>query len=212
VPAANLHVAPAGVSLDHLVLAEPGACASHCVERLGAAAARDVLVIGAGTIGLAVVQALRITGAGHVTVIEPDRRKCELALTLGAHEAYAPGDLPDERTFVGVIDVVARQATLDDAVRRVRPGGRVLLMGVPSGPLSFDAPAVQRFERDIVSSGMYVPGDFDRAVGWIAEGSFVVEPLLTDSYTIGDCAAAFARAEQPDSIKVVIDLQAGDPS
>lgn len=210
VPAANVHVAPADMSLQALVLAEPAACASHCVARLGSDNAADVLVIGAGTIGLSIVQALRITGAERITVVEFDARKRELARSLGADEAVAPGDLADDRVFTGVIDAVTIQVTLDEAIRRVIPGGRVVMMGVPAGPLSVDAPAMQRFERDLVGSGMYVPGDFDRAVAWIAAGEFQTDPLITDVFEIHDVAAAMTRAEERDSIKVLVRLTDAD--
>ncbi len=79
------------------------------------ASLESVLVIGAGTIGLSIVQALRIMGAGKITVIEPDAAKRALALKLGAAEVWAPGELAADVRFTGAIDVVAAQATLNDA-------------------------------------------------------------------------------------------------
>ncbi|VFS32122.1 dehydrogenase [Escherichia coli] len=98
------------------------------------ASLESVLVIGAGTIGLSIVQALRIMGAGKITVIEPDAAKRALALKLGAAEVWAPGELAADVRFTGAIDVVAAQATLNDACTRVYAGGTVVCMGVPSGP------------------------------------------------------------------------------
>ncbi|MCV5372724.1 Zn-dependent alcohol dehydrogenase, partial [Escherichia coli] len=86
VPARNCHVAPASLPLKVLAFAEPAACARHCVNRMPKASLESVLVIGAGTIGLSIVQALRIMGAGKITVIEPDAAKRALALKLGAAE------------------------------------------------------------------------------------------------------------------------------
>lgn len=94
VPARNCHVAPASLPLKVLAFAEPAACARHCVNRMPKASLESVLVIGAGTIGLSIVQALRIMGAGKITVIEPDAAKRALALKLGAAEVWAPVSWP----------------------------------------------------------------------------------------------------------------------
>lgn len=202
VPEANVHVAPQTVPAEDLILAEPVACASHCVGRVPDHLRDDVLVIGAGTIGQTIVQALRITGVGNLTVVELDDRKRELAIERGADEAY--GQVPADRRFAAVIDVVAIQPTLDAAFAAVIPGGRVVMMGVPSGSLAVPAPALQRFERDLVGSGMYVPADFDRAVAWIADGSFDTRGFVTSIHEFDRAADAFAAAQLPESIKTLI--------
>ena len=168
------------------------------------ASLESVLVIGAGTIGLSIVQALRIMGAGKITVIEPDAAKRALALKLGAAEVWAPGELAADVRFTGAIDVVAAQATLNDACTRVYAGGTVVCMGVPSGPREIPLPMMRRFERDLLNSGMYIPEDFDAVIEWLADGRFDTSELVTDLFAIEDAAAAFERAQQNDSIKVML--------
>lgn len=204
VPARNCHVAPAELPLNALAFAEPAACARHCVSRMPPRSLENVLVIGAGTIGLSIVQALRIMGAGDVTVVEPDGAKRELSVKLGAARAFAPGELPEEMRFSGVIDVVAAQATLNDAFRRVYAGGAVMCMGVPSGAREIPLPMMQRFERDLLSSGMYVPEDFDEVIAWLADGRFDTRNLISDIFPVSESAQAFERAQQNDSIKVLL--------
>lgn len=204
VPARNVHVAPRSLPLEVLAFAEPAACARHCVNRLPAGARELVLVIGAGTIGLSVVQALRIMGAGHVTVIEPDARKRQLALKLGAQRALAPGELAADARFTGVIDIVAAQATITEACTKVMAGGTVICMGVPNGPREIPLPGMQRFERDLLSSGMYVPEDFDTVIAWLADGRFDTADLITDVIPVAEAPAAYAKAREPASIKVLV--------
>jgi len=204
VPARNCHVAPASLPLKVLAFAEPAACARHCVNRMPKASLEEVLVIGAGTIGLSIVQALRIMGAGKITVIEPDNAKRELALKLGAGAVFAPGELSEEARFTGVIDVVAAQATLNEACTRVYAGGTVVCMGVPGGPREIPLPMMQRFERDLLNSGMYIPEDFDEVIQWLVDGRFDTSELVTDLYPVSDAASAFERAQQNDSIKVML--------
>ena len=204
VPARNVHLAPKSLPLEVLAFAEPAACAHHCVSRLPVDAREVVLVIGAGTIGLSVVQALRIMGAGHVTVIEPDERKRQLALKLGAQRAVAPGELAADERFTGVIDIVAAQATINEACSKVVAGGTVICMGVPNGPREIPLPSMQRFERDLLSTGMYVPDDFDAVIGWLADGRFDTSELITDVVPVEEAPSAYAKAKEPTSIKVLI--------
>ncbi|WP_347254204.1 zinc-dependent alcohol dehydrogenase [Leminorella grimontii] len=204
VPARNLHIAPKSLPLSVLAFAEPAACARHCVNRLPEAAREIVLVIGAGTIGLSVVQALRIMGAQKITVVEPDAKKRELALKFGASRALAPGELGADERFTGAIDVVAAQATLMEACTKVMAGGTVICMGVPSGNREIPLPSMQRFERDLLSSGMYVPEDFDAVIEWLADGRFDTRDLVTDVFPVEQASQAFARAKESDSIKVLI--------
>ncbi|MDR3441013.1 alcohol dehydrogenase catalytic domain-containing protein [Telmatospirillum sp.] len=204
VPERNIHIAPKSLPLDVLAFAEPAACACHCVNRMPAEAREDVLVIGAGTIGLSIVQALRILGAGKITVVEPDERKRALALKLGAARVCAPGQLADDERFTGVIDVVAAQATLTEACTKVVAGGTVVCMGVPNGPREIPLPSMQRFERNLVNSGMYVPGDFDAVIGWLKDGLFDTSDLITDIFPVDAASAAYARAKDPTSIKVLL--------
>lgn len=205
VPAKNAHVAPKDVPWQILAFTEPATCARHAVGRLPNADREDVLMIGAGNIGLAILQALRIVGAGKITVIEPDPAKRLLAEKFGADRTVEPGKLTDER-FTGVIDVVAAQGTLIEACTRVIAGGTIVVMGVPDGDRSIPLASMQRFERTLTSSGMYVPSDFDDAIAWLGDGRFDPRDLITDVFPIDQAAKAYERAKEPDSIKVLIHI------
>lgn len=210
VPARNIHVAPKSLPLNVLAFAEPAACARHCVTRMPKETREDVLVIGAGTIGLSIVQALRIMGAEKITVVEPDPKKRELALKYGAYRVLAPGELADDERFTGIIDVVVSPATIMDACTKVMAGGVVVCMGVPNGPREIPLPSMQRFERDLISSGMYIPEDFDVVIGWLADGSFDTTDLVTDVFPVEQADKAFARAKEGSSIKVLLKFDRPD--
>lgn len=77
-------------------------------------------------------------------------------------------------------------------------------MGVPSGPREIPLPMMQRFERDLLNSGMYIPEDFDVVIEWLADGRFDTSELVTDMFPVSEAAAAFERAQQNDSIKVML--------
>lgn len=164
VPERNCHKAPQDLPMNVLAFAEPASCAYHCVHRMPKNSLERVLVIGAGTIGLSIVQGLKIIGCTDITVIEPDPAKRKLAEKYGANKTYDVGQIPDSEIFTGVIDVVSSQATVTDSFKHLRAGGTVLCMGVPSGPREVPLPRMNRFECDLISSGMYIPSDIDGAV------------------------------------------------
>lgn len=85
-----------------------------------------------------------------------------------------------------------------------------MCMGVPSGPREIPLPMMQRFERDLLNSGMYIPEDFDAVIEWLADGRFDTSELVTDLFAIEDAAAAFERAQQNDSIKVMLQFARND--
>ena len=204
IPARNAHKAPADLPMNVLAFAEPASCAYHCVHRLPKACLKSVLVIGAGTIGLSIVQALKIIEAQKIVVVEPDPEKRKLALRYGATEVYDVGKLPADEKFNGVIDVVASQATITDSFSHLKAGGTVICMGVPSGPREVPLPRMNRFECDLLSSGMYIPSDIDGAIEWLASGKFVTDGLITEVFPVEKASEAFKRAKDPDSIKILI--------
>lgn len=204
IPARNAHKAPDSLPMDVLVFAEPLACAYHCVHRLPEKCLRSVLVIGAGTIGLSIVQALKIIGCQRIAVIEPDPAKRELAKSFGASEVYGIGEIPEQLRFNGVIDVVAAQATITQSFDHLKAGGTVVCMGVPGEAHKVPLPRMNRFECDLLGSGMYIPSDIDGAIAWLAEGKFDTRGLISTVFPVEQAKEAYDLAKTPESIKVVI--------
>lgn len=150
----QVHAVPDAVPDDHAVLIEPLACAVHAVRRAGLGDGDQVLVVGAGTVGLMVLVALRaLTSATLVTVVAKHPRQRELAHALGASTVVSPDRAPSAlrratRAFLlrpergqplllGGADLAfectGAQAGLDLAARSVTAGGQVVLTGMPTG-------------------------------------------------------------------------------
>lgn len=198
----ELHRVPAAVPSEQACLAEPLAAAWHAATRTSELA--DVAVVGAGSIGQLVLAALRHRGAGRVTVIEPDGGKRRLARDLGADSALSPEERPAGPHYTAVFDCVSRPATLEWAVQAAVPGGAVVTVGVPAGPVTMPLPRMQRFEITQLGSGLYTPGDIDTAVRLIGSGAVDPRPLISGIYPLGDAARAYARAQDADSVKVMV--------
>ena len=165
----QLHPVPDAISDERAVLAEPLACAVHSVRRVTIPAGASVVVLGAGTVGLLTVLALRaLSQAGAITVIAKHDHQRRRAYELGATEVMEPGRaarglrrstggalLHPERGapfLLGGADIAfeCTGSGLDTAARLVRAGGTVALSGMPSGPV--DLTPVWYRELEVIGS------------------------------------------------------------
>ncbi len=148
----QLHVVPEELSHRRAVLIEPLACAVHCVLRASVQPDAEVLVIGAGTVGILTLIALKeLTQAGRVTVVAKHGKQRGWAEAFGATEVVSPREATNAvrratramklKPEVGssflmggvdvAIDCVGSKSALDLALRTTRAGGRIVLAGIP---------------------------------------------------------------------------------
>lgn len=184
----QLHPVPNGMSDRRAVLVEPLACAVHSALRANVRANADVLVIGAGTVGILTLVALKeLTRAGSVVVVAKHRRQREWAESFGATDVVSPGEainevrrstralkLKPERGspfLLGGVDVaidcVGSKGSLDLALRTTRAGGRVLLAGIPVAGVDL----TPLWFRELELVGAYTGGIEGRGRGSRAKGS-----------------------------------------
>lgn len=211
VPARCVWPAPDGVADDALVVAEPLAVVVRAVRRGGVGAGEATAVVGAGTLGLLALQVLRARGA-RVLVVTRSPRRLELARALGADavHALAHGPLPDvARAFSGregvdcVVETAGTAGAVNDALDLVRPGGRVVLTGLPHDPTPVAFFSVVRREVTIIGSMIY-RDEFPEAIRLLGDGAVQPEPLLTHRFRLAEIDRAFAAHEDPASIKVAV--------
>jgi 2-desacetyl-2-hydroxyethyl bacteriochlorophyllide A dehydrogenase len=203
--------APAGVSDDDLVLTEPLAVVVRAVARGAVQPDESAAVVGGGTLGLLALQVLRGGGARVLVVSRSDRR-FSLARALGAEATHAVTAESAEaagRAFSGRegVDVVIETAGTSEAITHalalVRPGGRIVLTGLPHEPTPVAFFSVVRREVTITGSMIY-QGEFVEAMRLIADGVVRTAPLLTHRFGLDAVTDAFAAHRRPDAIKVVV--------
>ena len=208
--------APDGLADEALVVTEPLAVVVRAVRRGAIRPGESAAVVGAGTLGLLALQVLRARGA-RVLVVTRSPRRLELARTLAAEavHALADGPLPEAaRAFAGRegVDCVVETAGTADAVNHalalVRPGGRVVLTGLPHDPTPVAFFAVVRREVTLTGSMIY-QDEFPEAIRLIAEGAVRPGPLVTHRFPLAEIGHAFAVHEEPTSIKVAVAPAAG---
>lgn len=212
IPADRVHRLPPDLDDLQSVLIEPLATPVHAVALSGGVADRTVVVIGAGTIGLLVLAAVRHAGARRVVVTDmlPDKR--ERALRLGADAVVDAGraDVVEEvRAELGesadvVFDCVAAGPTIDQAVRLAMRGGVVMVVGVPARPVEIALPQVQDAQVRVQGSATYVAEDYTTATEIIRAGLVRVEDIVTARFPLEQAADAFAASAAGHEVKVVL--------
>jgi 2-desacetyl-2-hydroxyethyl bacteriochlorophyllide A dehydrogenase len=209
VPARCCWPAPPALPDETLMLTEPLAVVVRAVKRAEPKSGETAAVVGVGTLGLLAVQVLRARGVRVLAVSRSDRRLA-LAQALGADAVTAAGaraDVDAARIFSGregvdlVIETAGTAPAVAQAVELSRPGGRIVLTGLPHEPTELDFFWVVRRELRILGSMIY-QDEFPEAMRLLEAGVVRVERLLTHRFSLDRIGEAFVAHRASDSIKV----------
>jgi len=213
--AARLYQVPAGLTDAQAGLLEPATVAVHALRRTPMRLGDSVVVIGAGPIGLLVLQAARLSGAGTIVLIEPEASRRALGDELGADLCIDPTTEDaqqriDAHLGVSGADVVFECAgipsTIQTSVDLIRRGGVVSLVGVATGEAAINAAGWLIKEVKLVSSIAYLHEDFEICKQLVADGRIQTDPLHTSTVSLSELDAAFTTlAEHPSEVKILVD-------
>jgi len=193
-PAANVLPVPEELDSSLASLAEPLAVSIHAVK-LGVQPLEEVLIFGAGPIGLLTLQAARHMGAGRITLVDLQASRLEHAAKLGAAVVH-PGELESRwselfpRGIDVIIDCVGVQPTREQAMRLVNPGGRIIMVGLGQQVSSLPVNDLVRQEIALLGSYTYSDQDFRQALELIQAGRITAEGW-TRSRKLSEGPAAF---------------------
>lgn len=191
---------------------EPLAVAIRAVRRIDSLLGRRVMVLGGGPIGLFVLQVAKQGGA-TVFLADLIEERIELAAELGADKVIHVNhhDLCEyirSQTSGEGVDVVVEAAgatrTIEQAIEMVKPGGKIILVGLPSGIMGLPPASIVRKEIEISGSLIYSYEDFHQAVQIVAEGRVKLSPLISHVFSLEDIDQAFNTLEKRQGIKVLI--------
>ena len=200
VPEGSLVPLPADADLDAAAFAEPLAVAVRAVRRSRLALGEDVVVIGAGPVGLAVALCARQAGAGSVLVVETAPARQEVAAGLGLEVAARATDAAAPVVF----DCASHPAVAARLGALAAPAGRVVLVGVYPGLTPLDLQAVTFKELEVVGTRVYSRDDLHTAARMITTGAFDPRPLLTRTVTISEAAQAIDDLAGGRDVKVLV--------
>jgi 2-desacetyl-2-hydroxyethyl bacteriochlorophyllide A dehydrogenase len=224
-PASHVYLLPEEISLAHAPMVEMYGLGQHVLQRGEVQLGETVVILGAGKLGLSILDVLCHSASPALTVVtdlQPFR--LEKARKLGADYAInIQEEDPVERVLeitngvgadcvieaVGHYHLVAGQeAPLAQAVDMVRTAGRVVTTGLGDEPTAVRFKTLVMKESKIVASRV-TRGEFPRALRLMARGLLHPDLLITNRMALRDIDAAFAQVdrEEGETLKVVLDVQ-----
>lgn len=192
---------PDEMSFLQAALLEPASIGTHAANRAPIAAGDTVLVFGAGTIGLFILQGARLRGAAKVIAVDVNQFRLDVARKLGADVTLNPAKcnlkeaVLEQTEAQGVnvaIEAVGYAKTFNDAVSLTRMGGYVVAVGNLEKKAEFDLQEL--VARELTFIGSYASaGEFRQCIDLVASGKINVEPLISDVMPLKEGQRAFDR-------------------
>jgi L-gulonate 5-dehydrogenase len=227
VPASHLYALPEAVPMKHAPMVEVFSLGHHILDRGRVQPGESVAILGAGKLGLTVLDVL-CHGSSPALTIAADLHpfRLETARKLGADVTVdVRREDPVERVMevtqgegVDCViecvghhhEVAGQEAPLGQAVRMIRHGGRVVTAGMGADPTAVHFKTLVLKEGQIIASRTTI-GEFRRAIRMLAKGLLHPELMVTHEVPMRDVAAAFERVDrdEPSTIKIVLDVRNG---
>jgi len=214
VPQHVLYRLPDGMSFERAAMAEPVAVSVHAVGLTPVAVGDTAVVVGAGMIGLCLIQVLRAAGCSRVFAVDVEPARRELARKLGATAAFDPqqadvagavAEATGGRGADVAFEAVGIASTVALAIACVRRGATVTLVGnlVPSGELPLQAVVTRQLRLQGSAS---IAGEYPVALDLIGSGAVDVDAMRSAVAPLSEGAAWFDRLyrKEPGLMKVVL--------
>src|SRR3954462_505993 len=214
VPQHILYRIPENVSFTQAALVEPAAVAMHAINISPLKPSDVVIVLGAGMVGMFVIQLLRIKGCKNIIAVDLDTHRLELAKQLGAHETFKPGDanlkkkiasLSEGRGADLAIEVVGINETISLAFELMRKGATLTVVGNLSPTVQL--PLQKLVTRQIkVQGSCAINGEYPAVLELISEGKLNVNAILSAEAPLQEGPSWFERLykKEKDLMKVVL--------
>lgn len=212
IPASNVERI-GDVPFEHAALAEPLACCVHGADRANVTQGDSVAIIGAGPIGLMLLQTFRNRGVAPIAVSEIDDDRRKLAAEFGADLVVDPTEADPVETIreeIGPVEasveVVGKVATIEQAHSITAHGGTTLIFGVPDQDATIEVSPFDIYFNEIDIHGTYAltRESFERAVTLLQTGRIDARSLITERLGLEDIPDAFDRMERAEGLKKLI--------
>lgn len=212
VPARACYLVPESLTDTQAAFIEPLSCVIHALKRMRVSLGDEVLIFGAGPMGLLMIQMMRISGASQIIVVEKDQERRNLAATLGATSTFtADQDLNQllfdrlPHGFAIVIDATGVPEVIQQAIRFVRPRGQYLQFGVAPKGITIQWEPYEIFRKDLTIIGSFaLCYTFQAAVALLDTQRVEIEPLVSHILPISDFQRGFQEFANGKTLKVHI--------
>jgi NADPH2:quinone reductase len=208
VPASKVYALPDTLSLREAALIEPLSCAVHGMHALNPQSGDTFLIVGAGTMGLLLLQLALRGGASRVTMVDMNVQRLARAEQFGATRTYTSIQqaLTDEpRGFMCVIDATGVAAAIEEAFLAVKRGGKFMMFGVApyNARVSLSPFRVYNEEITIIGS-MAVLFSFQPALDLINGGVINTKAMLTTALPLADFSQALSMVRRGEGLKTLV--------
>ena len=217
-PARKLHTSTS-LAMEQLALVETLGIGCHAVDRCGPQADDHVLVIGAGPIGLSVMEFVRLSGATTIAMDMNEKRLAFCKETMGVdHTITFSGDgtemdalreLTDGNLPTIVIDATGNSSSMSHALNYVAHTGKLVYVGITTEEISFRQPLMHAKELTMLASRNALPRDFKRIIQLIEEGKIDTQPWITHHTPFDEMIDHFESYTKPETgvIKAIVEVQ-----
>lgn len=214
VPEHILYRLPEGLSFEQAAMVEPVSIAFHAVSLTPVSLNDSAVVIGAGMVGIFVIQALRAAGCGQIIAVDLEENKLDLAMQLGAdyglqakevNVAEEVRKLTENHGANLALEVVGNTAAVNSAIASLRKGGALTIVGNLAPTVEF--PLQEVVTRQISINGSCSScGEYPACLDMIARGSINVDALISTVAPLAEGADWFQRLynQEPGLMKVIL--------
>jgi L-iditol 2-dehydrogenase len=194
------------------VMLEPLGIAIHAVDLAHLKIGMSVGVFGCGPIGLLILQLASLAGVDNMIATDILPHRLEMAGILGADESYLVENGFSEREAARfdrkrldvVFEVAGENTAVEMAVAAARPGGKVILVGIPADDRTSFTASVARRKGLTFKLVRRMKLTYPRAIQLVESGKVNVRSLVTHTYTLDHAVDAFAAAARRDGLKIII--------
>jgi len=212
VPAFNVFKLPDMITDDMASILDPLGNATHTALSFDLVG-EDVLITGAGPIGIMAVAIARFAGARHVVITDVNDYRLELARKMGASNALnvtretiddTMRDLGMEEGFDVGMEMSGNPQAFRDMLRTMHHGGKIAMLGIPQGDMAIDW-------NDVIFKGLFIKGIYGREMfeTWYKMSSMLqsglnMDPIITHHFDIEEFQPAFELMESGQTGKVIL--------
>lgn len=214
VPEHILYRLPEGLSFEQAAMVEPVSIAFHAINLTPVSLNDSAVVVGAGMVGLFVIQALRAAGCGTIIAVDLEQGKLDMAMELGADFGVRAGavDVPEEvRKLTGgqgaalAVEVVGNTPAVNTAIGSLRKGGSLTIVGNLAPTVEF--PLQEVVTRQISINGSCSScGEYPACLDMIARGTVNVDAMISKVAPLSEGAEWFKRlyGQEQGLMKVIL--------
>lgn len=213
VPESQLYRLPDNISFEWGCLTEPISCAIHGVELASIKAGDTVVILGAGAIGLIIMQLVRLSGASKLIVVEPIKGRRESARMLKADILIDPTeenvrDITMKNSYDGadvVMECAGSPQTARLALDLVRRGGRIIFFGVCDRNAKIHIKPQEIYFKELTIKGSYInPNTFSRAIDLLSLNKIDLSKFKIKRFLLDELLNALEYHKKQKALKNIV--------